>query len=81
MPGRQLYIPDLAVDLLDASTSSCACRCFRERVSADQGGGEVTVRLDHDGHLPSFAYIIDGKTSDIKGAQTLVPRSILATEI
>ena len=36
-----------------------------------KGAVKLHVGLDHDGHLPTFVHITDGKTSDIKGAQSL----------
>jgi hypothetical protein len=40
------------------------------------------VLLDHDGYLPSFAVVTEGKTSEIKVARTLrfAPGTILAID-
>jgi hypothetical protein len=45
-----------------------------------KGAIKLHLLLDHDGYLPSFAVVTEGKTSEIKVARTLrfAPGTILA---
>jgi hypothetical protein len=50
--------------------------------SRTKGAVKLHLLLDHDGHLPVFGHVTDGKTADVTVAQTLVfPRgSIVAID-
>lgn len=57
---------------LDASTLDLCLSLFPwAKFRQTKGAVKLHVGLDHDGYLPTFVHITDGKTSDIKGAQTL----------
>ena len=57
---------------LDASTIDLCLSLFPwAKFRQTKGAVKVHVGLDHDGYLPTFVHITDGKTSDIKGAQSL----------
>src|SRR5260370_17157036 len=48
----------------------------------NKGAIKLHLLLDHDGYLPSFAVVTEGKTSEIKVARTLrfAPGTILAID-
>ena len=57
---------------LDASTLDLCLSLFPwAKFRQTKGAVKLHVGLDHDGYLPTFVHITDGKTSDIKGAQSL----------
>ena len=57
---------------LDASTIDLCLSLFPwAKFRQTKGAVKLHVGLDHDGYLPTFVHITDGKTSDIKGAQSL----------
>ncbi|MGH9422091.1 MAG: IS4 family transposase [Thermoanaerobaculia bacterium] len=57
---------------LDASTIDlCAAMFDWARFRRTKGAVKLHLLLDHDGHLPRYAVITDGKTSDIDVARRL----------
>jgi hypothetical protein len=57
---------------LDASTIDlCAAIFDWARYKRTKGAVKLHLLLDHDGHLPRYAVITDGKTSDIEVARRL----------
>jgi len=57
---------------LDASTIDlCASMFDWARFKRTKGAVKLHLLLDHDGHLPRYAVITDGKTSDIEVARRL----------
>ncbi len=57
---------------LDASTIDlCAAMFDWARFKRTKGAVKLHLLLDHDGHLPRYAVITDGKTSDIEVARAL----------
>jgi hypothetical protein len=65
---------------LDASTIDlCAAMFDWARFKRTKGAVKLHLLLDHDGHLPRYAVITDGKTSDIEVARRLelAPGSIV----
>jgi hypothetical protein len=61
---------------LDASTIDlCAAMFDWAKFKRTKGAVKLHLLLDHDGHLPRYAVITDGKTSDIEVARRLeLPR-------
>jgi hypothetical protein len=53
--------------IIDLSVSMFDWAKFRQR----KGAIKLHLLLDHDGYLPSFAVVTEGKTSEIKVARTL----------
>ena len=64
--------------ILDLSVSMFDWAKFRRT----KGAIKLHLLLDHDGYLPSFAVVTEGKTSEIKVARTLrfAPGTILAID-
>ena len=54
----------------------------RTKFRRTKGAIKLHLLLDHDGYLPSFAVVTEGKTSEIKVARTLrfAPGTILAID-
>ena len=68
---------------LDASTIDLCLSLFPwAKFRTTKGAVKVHLGLDHDGYLPTFVNLTDGKTSDIKGARalTLPQGSILVAD-
>src|SRR6266849_5596855 len=68
---------------LDASVISlCASAFDWAQYRRTKGAVKLHLLLDHDGYLPSFAVVTEGKTSEIKVARTLrfAPGTILAID-
>jgi hypothetical protein len=64
--------------IIDLSVSMFDWAKFRRT----KGAIKLHLLLDHDGYLPSFAVVTEGKTSEIKVARTLrfAPGTILAID-
>jgi hypothetical protein len=64
--------------IIDLSVSMFDWAKFRQT----KGAIKLHLLLDHDGYLPSFAVVTEGKTSEIKVARTLrfAPGTILAID-
>ena len=57
---------------LDATTIDLCAKVFDwARFRRTKGAVKIHMLLDHDGHLPRYAVITDGKTSDIEVARRL----------
>lgn len=57
---------------LDATTIDLCAKVFDwARFRRTKGAVKIHLLLDHDGHLPRYAVITDGKTSDIEVARRL----------
>ena len=56
--------------IIDLSVSMFDWARFRRT----KGAIKLHLLLDHDGYLPSFAVVTEGKTSEIKVARTLRSR-------
>lgn len=68
---------------LDASTIDLCLSLFPwAKFRETKGAVKLHMGLDHDGYLPTFVHITDGKTSDIHGARalTLPKGSILVAD-
>jgi hypothetical protein len=68
---------------LDASVISLCASVFDwAQYRRTKGAVKLHLLLDHDGYLPSFAVVTEGKTSEIKVARTLrfEPGTILAID-
>jgi AbiV family abortive infection protein len=68
---------------LDASVISLCASVFDwAQYRRTKGAVKLHLLLDHDGYLPSFAVVTEGKTSEIKVARTLrfAPGTILAID-
>ncbi|MGA8620367.1 MAG: IS4 family transposase [Candidatus Sulfotelmatobacter sp.] len=68
---------------LDASVISLCASVFDwAQYRRRKGAVKLHLLLDHDGYLPSFAVVTEGKTSEIKVARTLrfEPGTILAID-
>jgi hypothetical protein len=68
---------------LDASVISLCASVFDwAQYRRRKGAVKLHLLLDHDGYLPSFAVVTEGKTSEIKVARTLQfdPGTILAID-
>src|SRR5258706_3604425 len=83
-PGRAEEVPfqnklmSLDGSIIDLSVSMFDWAKFRRT----KGAIKLHLLLDHDGYLPSFAVVTEGKTSEIKVARTLRfdPGTILAID-
>ena len=64
--------------VIDLSVSMFDWAKFRRT----KGAIKLHLLLDHDGYLPSFAVVTEGKTNEIKVARTLrfAPGTILAID-
>jgi IS4 transposase len=68
---------------LDGSIIDLSVRMFDwAKFRRTKGAIKLHLLLDHDGYLPSFAVVTEGKTSEIKVARTLrfAPGTILAID-
>ena len=81
--GRQKFrfenkLMSLDGSIIDLSVSMFDWAKFRRT----KGAIKLHLLLDHDGYLPSFAVVTEGKTSEIRVARTLrcAPGTILAIE-
>ena len=58
---------------LDASTIDLCLGVFDwAKLRRTKGAVKLHLLLDHDGYLPCFAHITDGRVADVKVAQMLV---------
>jgi IS4 transposase len=64
LPGKLLSLDSTLIDL-------CAKMFDWAKYKQTKGAVKIHLLLDHDGCLPQFAVITDGKTSDIETARTL----------
>jgi len=64
LPGKLLSLDSTMIDL-------CAQVFDWAKYKQTKGAVKIHLLLDHDGCLPQFAVITDGKTSDIETARTL----------
>lgn len=64
LPGKLLSLDSTLIDL-------CAKVFDWAKYKQTKGAVKIHLLLDHDGCLPQFAVITDGKTSDIETARTL----------
>lgn len=56
---------------IDSTTISLCLNMFEwAKYRTRKGALKIHTQLDHDGHLPCFLVMTDGKTSDIKAART-----------
>lgn len=68
---------------LDSTTISLCLSLFPwARFRRTKGAVKLHLLLDHDGYLPTYAYISDGKKHDVKVARnlSLAPGSIIAVD-
>jgi hypothetical protein len=68
---------------MDSSTISLCLSLFPwEKFRRTKGAIKLHLQLDHDGYLPSFAHITDGKKADVKVARivSLAPGSIIVMD-
>jgi len=70
-PGHKFRFKNPLLSL-DASTIDlCAAMFDWAKFKRTKGAVKLHLLLDHDGHLPRYAVITDGKTSDIEVARRL----------
>ena len=65
------------------ASSTCQSTCSTGQNSGGRKDPDgLHLLLDHDGYLPSFAVVTEGKTSEIKVARTLrfAPGTILTID-
>jgi hypothetical protein len=75
LPGKLLSLDSTLIDL-------CAKVFDWAKYKQTKGAVKIHLLLDHDGCLPQFAVITDGKTSDIETARslTLAPGTMLVMD-
>jgi len=75
LPGKLLSLDSTMIDL-------CAKVFDWAKYKQTKGAVKIHLLLDHDGCLPQFAVITDGKTSDIETARslTLAPGTMLVVD-
>jgi hypothetical protein len=75
LPGKLLSLDSTLIDL-------CAKVFDWAKYKQTKGAVKIHLLLDHDGCLPQFAVITDGKTSDIETARALpiAPRAMLVMD-
>ena len=70
-PGHKFRFRNRLLSL-DATTIDLCAKIFDwARFRRTKGAVKIHMLLDHDGHLPRYAVISDGKTSDIEVARRL----------
>ncbi len=74
LPGKLLSLDSTLIDM-------CAQVFDWAKYKTTKGAVKIHLLLDHDGCLPQFAVITDGKTSDIETARTLfMPGTMLVID-
>jgi hypothetical protein len=67
--GHKFRFKNKLVSMDATSIDLCASLFDWARFKRTKGAVKLHLLLDHDGYLPAFAYITDGKTSDIQVAR------------
>jgi hypothetical protein len=70
-PKKKFRFKNRLLSLDSTTVELCASMFDWARWRQTKGAVKLHLLLDHDGHLPVFAHITDGKTGDVKVAQTL----------
>ena len=68
-PARSFGSATKLVSMDSTSIDLCASLFDWSRYKRTKGAAKLHLPLDHNGYLPSFACITDGKTSDIEVAR------------
>lgn len=63
---RKFALPHKLVSLDSTLISLCTSSFPWARYTRQKGAAKIHLLLDHDGYLPRFAVITDGKTSDVQ---------------
>ena len=70
-PKKKFRFKNRLLSLDSTTVELCASMFDWARWRQTKGAVKLHLLLDHDGHLPVFAHVTDGKTGDVKVAQTL----------
>lgn len=70
-PQRKFRFKNRLLSLDSTTVELCASMFDWARWRQTKGAVKLHLLLDHDGHLPVFAHVTDGKTGDVTVAQTL----------
>lgn len=70
-PKKKFRFKNRLLSLDSTTVELCASMFDWARWRQAKGAVKLHLLLDHDGHLPVFAHVTDGKTGDVKVAQTL----------
>ena len=70
-PGHKFRFRSPLLSLDSSTIDLCAAMFDWARFRRTKGAVKLHLLLDHDGHLPRYAVITDGKTSDIEVARRL----------
>src|SRR5207302_9837037 len=80
--GHKFRFKNKLVSMDSTSIDLCASLFDWARFKRTKGAVKLHLLLDHDGYLPSYAVITDGKKSDITVARTIkfAPGTVLAID-
>lgn len=70
-PRKKFRFKNRLLSMDSTTVELCATMFDWARWRQAKGAVKLHLLLDHDGHLPIFAHVTDGKTGDVKVAQTL----------
>lgn len=70
-PKKKFRFKNRLLSMDSTTVELCASMFDWARWRQTKGAVKLHLLLDHDGHLPIFAHVTDGKTGDVKVAQTL----------
>jgi hypothetical protein len=81
-PGKKFRFKNRLLTLDSTTISLCLSLFPWAKFRRTKGAVKLHLLLDHDGYLPSFAYISNGKNHDVTIAQkiSLAPDSIVAMD-
>jgi len=81
-PRKHFRFKNRLLSLDSTTVELCASMFDWARWRQTKGAVKLHLLLDHDGYLPVFGLVTDGKTGDVKVAQTLdfTPGSIVALD-
>lgn len=69
-PKKKFRFKNRLLSMDSTIVELCASMFDWARWRKTKGAVKLHLLLDHDGHLPIFAHVTDGKTGDVKVAQT-----------
>jgi len=70
-PKKKFRFKNKLLTLDSTTVELCASMFDWARFRQTKGAVKLHLLLDHDGYLPVFGHVTDGKTGDVKVAQTL----------
>lgn len=70
-PKKKFRFKNRLLSMDSTTVELCTSMFDWARWRQTKGAVKLHLLLDHDGHLPIFAHVTDGKTGDVKVAQTL----------